>query len=118
MDIMEKFCALTWHLRAITGWEVTMDELLEVGERRLNMMRAFNAREGFDRKDDCLPEKFYQPLRGGPSAGWSVDKEEFESALTEYYRQCGWDEETGNPEAETLQRLDLSWVLDHTSQRS
>jgi aldehyde:ferredoxin oxidoreductase len=32
-------------LQAVTGWKLTIDELLEVGERRLNMMRI-NAREG------------------------------------------------------------------------
>ena len=48
-------------VRAVTGWEdVTFDELQKVGERRVNMMRAFNAREGFDRKDDVLPEKTVQ----------------------------------------------------------
>ena len=29
----------------VTGWDVTIDELQEVGERRLNLLRAFNARE-------------------------------------------------------------------------
>ena len=57
-------------IKAVTGWDVTMDELLEVGERRLNMMRAFNAREGITREQDTLPEKFYQrPLEGGPTEG-------------------------------------------------
>jgi aldehyde:ferredoxin oxidoreductase len=41
-----------------------------------------------------------------------VDKAEFDNALTEYYRQCGWDEATGNPTRDTLARLDLDWVAD------
>ena len=36
-------------VKAVTGWDVTLQELLEVGERRVNMMRAFNAREGIAR---------------------------------------------------------------------
>lgn len=100
-------------VQALTGWNVSMDELLEVGERRLNMMRAFNAREGITRERDTLPEKFYQrPLKGGPTDGWKVDKAEFDNALTEYYRQCGWDEATGNSARDTLMRLDLDWVAD------
>jgi aldehyde:ferredoxin oxidoreductase len=100
-------------VQAVTGWDVTLEELLEVGERRLNMMRAFNAREGISRDHDKLPEKFFQkPLKGGPTDGWKVDKAEFENALTEYYRQCGWDEETGIPTRDTLTRLGLAWVAD------
>ena len=41
-------------LQAVTGWDVTIEELLTVGERRLNMMRAFNAREGINRNQDIL----------------------------------------------------------------
>lgn len=99
-------------IRAVTGWDVTMDELLEVGERRLNMMRAFNAREGITRRQDTLPDKFFKPLQGGPTDGWKVDKAVFDKALTEYYRQCGWDEENGNPTRDTLTRLGLDWVAD------
>ena len=100
-------------IQAVTGWKVSMDELLEVGERRLNMMRAFNAREGIAREGDTLPEKFYQrPLAGGPTDGWKVDKAEFDNALIEYYRRCGWDEDTGRPTRDTLARLDLEWVAD------
>ena len=43
---------------AVTGWEVTVDELMEVGRRRLNMLRAFNAREGITRDADTLPDRF------------------------------------------------------------
>lgn len=98
-------------INAVTGWDVTMEELMEVGQRRLNMMRAFNAREGIAREHDTLPEKFYQrPLEHGPTNGWKVDKVEFDNALTQYYRQCGWDEETGIPTRDTLTRLGLAWV--------
>ena len=94
---------------------LTIDELITLGERRLNMMRVFNAREGINRNQDQLPEKFYKkPLKGGPTDGWKIDKSEFETALEEYYRQCGWDIDSGAPRRETLGRLGLSWVLkDH-----
>ncbi len=100
-------------VRAVTGWEVSMEELLQVGERRLNMMRRFNAREGIAAAQDTLPEKFFNaPLKGGLSEGWKVDKQEFEAARSEYYRQCGWDETTGIPAPETLKRLGLAWSIE------
>jgi len=100
-------------IQAVTGWDdFTLEELLEVGERRLNMMRAFNARLGMDRRSDRLPAKFSQPLAGtGPTAGMAIPEEEIERAKDEYYRLAHWDELTGNPTPETLERLGLGWVL-------
>jgi aldehyde:ferredoxin oxidoreductase len=100
-------------VQAVTGWtDFDIDELIEVGERRLNMLRAFNAREGIDRRDDRLPAKFFKPLTGtGPTKGVAVDPAAIEGALDEYYRLAGWDGQTGNPTPETLARLGLDWVL-------
>lgn len=98
-------------VQAVTGWNVNIDELLEVGERRLNMMRVFNSREGITRKQDKLPEKFFKkPLKGGPTDGWKMDHAQFETALDEYYKQSGCDLETGKPLSKTLKKLGLEWV--------
>ncbi len=103
-------------VRTVTGWDdVDFDELQRVGERRLNMMRAFNAREGIDRKDDRLPGKFFKPLKGGVSDGWKIDPDEFESALDTYFGMCGWDVKTGVPTRAKLEDLGLDWVVDQLS---
>jgi len=100
-------------VQTVTGWDVTLEELQAVGERCVNMQRAFNAREGIDRDQDTLPDKFFTtPLKGGPSDGWKLDRGEFETALEEYYRQSGWDVKKGTPTRETLARLGLDWVAD------
>ena len=100
-------------VRAVTGWsDFDMDELIRIGERRLNMLRAFNAREGLDRKADRLPAKFFEPLTGtGPTRGVALDPAVIEGALDEYYRLAGWDGNTGNPTPETMARLGLDWVM-------
>jgi len=100
-------------VRAATGWDdFSVEELLNVGERRLNMLRCFNAREGLDRQADRLPPKVYHPLSGaGPTAGVALSQEEIDTALAEYYRQAGWDASTGNPTPATLSRLGLEWLL-------
>jgi aldehyde:ferredoxin oxidoreductase len=100
-------------VKAVTGWaDFDVDELMEIGERRLNMLRAFNAREGIDRKNDRLPAKFFKPLAGtGPTKGVALDPAVIEGALDEYYRLAGWDTQTGNPTPETLARLGLDWVM-------
>lgn len=100
-------------VRRVTGWEdFSLDELMQVGERRLNLLRAFNAREGIDRKADTLPKKFFKALQGeGPTGGVAISHEELDSAQQTYYELAGWDKTSGNPTAETLQRLDIAWAV-------
>jgi aldehyde:ferredoxin oxidoreductase len=99
-------------VRSITGWEVTVDELLQAGERRVNMLRAFNAREGLTREDDTLPKKLGKPLVGGKSDGKFITAEEIEQAKDMYYEMAGWDITTGNPTRAKLEELDIGWVAD------
>jgi len=99
-------------VRAVTGWNVSLYELMKVGQRRLNMLRAFNAREGFGRKDDKLPKKFFKALHGtGPTAGVAIDPTEFETALDMYYQLLAWTPD-GIPTRTALADLGIEWVAD------
>ncbi len=99
-------------MRSITGWDVTVEELIRLGERRLNMLRAFNAREGIGREADTLPKKLHKALVGGKSDGLFVPPEEVEQAKDTYYAMAGWDVARGTPTRERLEQLDLAWVAD------
>ncbi len=80
-------------LSLVLGREVTAAGLKTLGERVNNLARLFNEREGFDRKDDTLPERiFKEALPTGASAGKLLPREEFEKMLAEYYAVRGWDE--------------------------
>lgn len=94
------------------GWDTSLYELMQVGERRINMMRYFNSREGFTKEDDKLPDRIFEPLKGGPTNGVVLDKEAFEKAKTSYYDFAGWDKVTGNPTESTMKKLSLQWLLD------
>jgi aldehyde:ferredoxin oxidoreductase len=98
-------------MRAVTGWNVTLFELLKVGERRLNLMRAFNDREGVGREADTVPKKLTQALSGGASDGVTVTVEEIEAAKDLYFEMVGWDED-GKPRRAKLEELSLGWVAD------
>lgn len=98
-------------LRAITGWNVSLWELMKVGERRLNLLRAFNAREGVGAEADTLPHKLTVPLEGGASDGVAVTKDEFDRAKALYYQMAGWDEQ-GMPTSGKLQELGLDSVAE------
>jgi aldehyde:ferredoxin oxidoreductase len=98
-------------MQAVTGWDITLEELLEVGRRRLNLFRIFNAREGFGRKDDKLPKKLFKTLQGtGPTAGIALTHEEIDTAIDQYYKMAGWTAD-GIPTRETIEALDLAWAL-------
>jgi aldehyde:ferredoxin oxidoreductase len=100
-------------INAVTGWDMTVDELQIIGARRLNLFRVFNAREGFGRKDDKLPKKFFKALQGeGPTAGFALDKEQIETAIEQYYNLAGWTND-GIPTAETLKRLEIEWAAEY-----
>ncbi len=98
-------------LRFTTGWECTFYELIKAGERRVNMMRQLNARRGFGREHDKLPERVFEPLPDGASKGKHVDRQAFAAMLDDYYAMMGWDPETGNPTPGKLKELGLEWVL-------
>ena len=94
------------------GWEASLFELMRVGERRINMMRFFNAREGFTKKEDILPDRIFKPFMDGPSKGAHLNREKFLEARELYYSFAGWDKETGNPTESTLRKLSLGWLLE------
>ena len=85
-----------------------VDYLWRVGERIYNLERMFNAREGFDRKDDVFPTRFTsEPMLTGRSAGQVF---EAELLLRDYYQARGWDVNTGNPTAAKLDELGLGFA--------
>jgi aldehyde:ferredoxin oxidoreductase len=99
-------------MRATTGWDWTVEDVQKVGERRLNMLRAFNAREGVGRERDVLPKRIYdEPLKGGASDGVAVTRKEVSDALDIYYEMCGWDVPTGKPTRAKLEQLGLGWMM-------
>lgn len=100
-------------VRAITGWDITLEELMTVGEIRIQLFRTFNAREGLGRKDDKLPKKFYKQLSGnGPTAGVALTHEEVDAAIDHYYKLAGLNED-GAPTLETLKKNDIEWAAQH-----
>jgi aldehyde:ferredoxin oxidoreductase len=99
-------------VKAVTGWNTTAFELWKVGDRALNMTRAFNFREGFTVKDDWLPDRFFHPHDVGALSKTAVDPEQFRRARRTYYVMNGWNEETGAPTREKLEELDVGWVAE------
>ncbi len=97
------------------GLELSPREVWDVAERCYNIERIFNLREGFDRKDDMLSDRYFdEPTRRGLAIvrGRSLDREKFNGMLDEYYELHGWDK-NGVPSQETLERLGLDHEPSH-----
>src|SRR5205823_919194 len=48
------------YINAVTGWNVSIYELMKVGERNNTLARMFNNREGFTPADDVLPQRLHE----------------------------------------------------------
>ncbi len=95
--------------RATTGWDVTVEELMKLGARRVDMMRVFNIRHGVGPEEDKLSHRMFKALTGGPTDGMKLDEEEISRAVKRYYEMAGWDED-GVPRLETLRKIGLDWL--------
>ena len=92
-------------LNTVTGRQWTEAELVKVGERKNNLERLFNLREGMTAADDTLPWRVLnEPLKDGPSKGVVVN---LDPMLDEYYAYRDWDRKTGYPSKAKLQELGL-----------
>jgi aldehyde:ferredoxin oxidoreductase len=92
---------------AATGFELTIDEMLAIGERAWNLKRVINNRLGVGRSNDRLPGHLMTPLTGGGSADYVPPLDEM---LNAYYMARDWDAKSGKPTAERLKKLDLEWA--------
>jgi aldehyde:ferredoxin oxidoreductase len=78
-------------LTAATGIEYSPQRLKEIGRRILLTERFYNCANGFSRKDDTLPERFF--CESGSSGDGinihPIDRQRFEEELDKYFRIRG-----------------------------
>ena len=87
------FSWLTNFLNAITGWNLTPQELLKTGERIVNLMHMFNIKHGLQPlRDYQLPKRFFTPHAEGGAAHVKIP---FEEMVNEYYKARSWPEGKG-----------------------
>jgi len=93
------------YINAVTGWNMSLYELMKVGERNNTLARLFNVREGFTPEDDILPQRLHEGIGNGALKGERVDPDEFFAARRTYYEMAGWDPQTGRPTTAKLAEL-------------
>jgi aldehyde:ferredoxin oxidoreductase len=90
---------------ATTGANIGEEDVLHIGERIVNIEKAYNVRLGLTRKDDALPDRITkEPMPDGFAKGQVVD---LQPMLDEYYGFRGWDKHTGLPTRKKLMELGL-----------
>ena len=90
-------------LSAVTGWDISEEEIMRIGERIYNLERVIINRLGFDGKDDVLPKRLLEEkMPEGAAKGQIV---ELEKMKKEYYELRGW--ENGKPTPEKLKELEI-----------
>jgi aldehyde:ferredoxin oxidoreductase len=98
-------------INAITGWNLSLEDVERIGERIWNLERAFNVREGIGRSQDVLPYRvMHEPVPEGMHQGMHCPPEELSAMLDAYYTLRGWNAE-GRPTPEKLAALGLTDVV-------
>jgi aldehyde:ferredoxin oxidoreductase len=89
-----------------SGLKISEEDLKTVGERICTLERRMLALWGIDRRHDCLPSRYFEPVADGPAQGHRIDPEGFNQMLSEYYELHGWDQ-NGKPTEKGLKELDV-----------
>jgi len=97
-------------LNAITGWDFTIPEAMNVGRRTINQLRVFNFRHGLTKEIEAPSSRYGSTPVDGPAKGIAI-MPHWDSIRRNYYQQMGWDPETGRPLPETLEQLGLGHLV-------
>ncbi|MFX1588350.1 MAG: aldehyde ferredoxin oxidoreductase family protein [Promethearchaeota archaeon] len=97
-------------INSLTGWNIKVDDIIEIGWRIQSLRQAFNVREGVEIINNELPGRItgHPPDQKGPTKGISVEYKDFYKG---YCTKMGWNPENGYPLKKTLKDLDLEFVI-------
>lgn len=97
-------------IKAVTGWDITWEETAKIGRRIVNLLKAFNLKQGITADLDKPSPRYGSIPVDGPSKGSDMTKH-WNKMIRNYYKEMGWDEDTGRPLPETLKNLGLEYVI-------
>ncbi|WP_202318720.1 aldehyde ferredoxin oxidoreductase N-terminal domain-containing protein [Archaeoglobus neptunius] len=76
---------------AVTGMEVTKEEMMGRAKEIWTLLKLANVREGFRREHDSPPDDWFEDGFRDYVTGKPLAKEDVERMVDEYYREMGWD---------------------------
>lgn len=78
-------------VNGVTGWDLSLYELIQAGEKGIVMGRLFNYKCGITSEQETLPERMFEPLGSGVEKGSKMDRTAFYEAKDLYYQMIGCD---------------------------
>jgi len=113
-DISKGFDYAATVFSSATGIKMEEKQFWRIAEAIINVERCFQVREGVTRKDDYVPDFFFDvPVADGPQKGRKLDRKQFEKMKDEYYQLRGWDVATGVPTRAKLGELGLKDIANN-----
>ncbi|MFW9873239.1 MAG: aldehyde ferredoxin oxidoreductase family protein [Candidatus Thorarchaeota archaeon] len=97
-------------IKAATGWDISIEELIKIGQRIQTLRQAFTIREGVILAENELPGRAFgdPPFEIGPHKGKTID---YKSDYRGFCEKMGWNTENGYPLKDTLINLNLELVI-------
>lgn len=105
-SLVDVLCQL---VNAATGWNMDIDEAMNVGKRAVNLARLFNLQNGIGAELDAPSIRYGSTPLDGLAAGKSTVPH-WDKMLHTYYYHMGWDE-NGKPLPETLRSLGIEDIV-------
>jgi aldehyde:ferredoxin oxidoreductase len=102
-------------VNAAAGWNMNVEDAMNVGRRAVNLARIFNLRNGIGADLDRPSFRYGSTPEDGVAAGRSI-MAHWDEMLHNYYNLMGWNEDTGIPLPETLKKLELDSVVSQLDQ--
>ena len=97
-------------INAVTGWNMSVEEVIKVGRRVVNMMRLYNIKVGLTPDMEKPSPRYSSQPVDGPNKDKTITPH-WEKMMDIYYRLMGWDRDTGLPLPETLKELGLENLI-------
>ncbi|MFW9938693.1 MAG: aldehyde ferredoxin oxidoreductase family protein [Candidatus Thorarchaeota archaeon] len=109
LNIYQKY-PLREVIKAVVGWDLSIDEIFKVGHRIHTLRQAFTIREGIIMANNEIPGRAIgdPPFESGPHRGKTIDYKEVYRGFCE---KIGWNPQNGYPLKECLTDLNLDFVI-------
>jgi aldehyde:ferredoxin oxidoreductase len=96
----------TESINAATGWNLSLEEVMKVGRRTVNLLRLYNLKCGLTPDKEKPSPRYCSQCVDGPNTDKPIAPH-LEKMIDQYYQLMGWDRKTGMPLPETLKELDI-----------
>ncbi|MCP4694197.1 MAG: aldehyde ferredoxin oxidoreductase, partial [Desulfobacterales bacterium] len=88
-------------LNAASGWNLTPNQYMDIGENIQTLRQSFNVKHGIEPREFKISDRALgRPVQAeGANKGRTI---QIEKMMSQYWEQFGWDSETGKPEKRVI----------------